>query len=680
MNRLLLTTALTALLAAPAALSGAAAQEREDAERRGVSPQEYFGDRDAAEDEGEDGQDRDAAAQRDGDGELTVTITGVERDGGTLYVALQDEDGFARKGGAYTQTAEPDGRSVRVTFEGVTEGEYAVAVFQDADGDGDLRLGSTGPTEPWGLSGGTPRRSAPSFDDAMVMVEGNTTARVRLIDGRPGEAAASGRRAAVDADDDQDSMERRAADRAEDDRQTARRSADAAGLTAAERVRRAGQTTDATDDRDDDAAMATRRRMADRAMRDEDDRSDQEATSRVTVTVTGVQPDGGAVFVALQEQDGFAQKDGAYTQTSEADGRSVRVTFDGVEAGDYAVAAFQDTDGDEDLSLGNAGPTEPWGFSGRVARDRAPAFDDASIRVDGTTRARVRLSGGTPAADAPPQRADDAATQTTDETADADMMMPEPVRRADARRANGTDAEMGDEMRGAPMMDRPVPTTRENADVDRRIGTPMSGESALLYRRSATLSPTALTARDYLGAELVNADGDEVAEVEDVILNEDGQAIGVVLATGGLFGIGQDFFAVDFNRVRAEREDDEVRLVSALSEEDVERLREFDLDAFKERMGSRLLASQVAGAEVRLGETRRSARVEDVVMTASGRVEGVVLSYDDNRYLAPFGDITRDGDRLTLTGGEAALGQLSRFESRREARRTVRERVLGDRD
>ena len=651
MRLMLLTTALTGALTG-LALAPAYAQDSDrdgDSERSAVSPQEYFGDRD----EGDQDADRDA----DGDATVTVTITGVEPDGGELYVALQDETGFAQKGGAYTQTATAEGRSVRVTFEGVAPGEYAVAAFQDADGDGDVTIGRTGPSEPWGVSGGTPRRGAPTFDDAMIDVEGETRARLRLIGGQDSQAT---RRASGDEEASEDRMNADGTVRRATRRADARRANpagddmpgdDADGtLTAADRVMRADEG------RDGQMAMDTAQAPA-------------AGDSTLTVTITGVEPDGGEVYVALQEQDGFAKKDGAYTQTASADGRTVTVTFDGVEPGDYAVAAFQDTDGNGDLTLRRTGPTEAWGFSGRVARNAAPRFDDASISVDGTTRTRVRLSGGEEmggmrAATSRGDR-DDMETRGSDMD-DSDMDM------------GGDDMAMMDTDRSS---DRGMDSMASDpADRPRRALTDraaMTGGTALVYRRSAALAPDALTARDYLGAELTNRDGEEIATVEDVILDGSGQAVGVVIATGGLFGIGQDYYAVTFDRVRATVEDGEVSLVSTLAEADVDRLREFDLDEFKQNLGDRRLASDLAGADVRVGSER--GEVEDVVMGTSGAVEAVVLDYEGARYIVGYTDLERMDDGYALSSAASDVDALVRYEGRRGEPRTVRERVLGER-
>lgn len=114
----------------------------------------------------------------------------------------------------------------------------------------------------------------------------------------------------------------------------------------------------------------------------------------VTVTVNGVTANGGPVLVALQTESQFAQQAGAYTATVQPTATSVTATFQGVSPGSYAAAAVQDTDGNGSFTIGETGPTEPFGFSG-TAQTGAPTFGPASFPVTETGgTASVTLSGG----------------------------------------------------------------------------------------------------------------------------------------------------------------------------------------------------------------------------------------------------------------------------------------------
>lgn len=101
----------------------------------------------------------------------------------------------------------------------------------------------------------------------------------------------------------------------------------------------------------------------------------------VTVTVSGVVANGGPVLVALQDSASFAQAAAKYSTTVTPTGRTVTATIRGVAPGRYAAAVVQDTNQDGTLTLGETGPTEPFGFSG-AAQKGAPKFQPASFQVN----------------------------------------------------------------------------------------------------------------------------------------------------------------------------------------------------------------------------------------------------------------------------------------------------------
>lgn len=121
------------------------------------------------------------------------------------------------------------------------------------------------------------------------------------------------------------------------------------------------------------------------------------AAADVTVTVTGVTPNGGPVLAVLQTADQFAKAGGTYTATVEPTASTVTITFTNVAAGTYAASVVQDTNNDGTFTIGATGPTEPYGFSG-AAQKGAPKFAPASKRVTasgGTMSVRLKPAAGT---------------------------------------------------------------------------------------------------------------------------------------------------------------------------------------------------------------------------------------------------------------------------------------------
>lgn len=68
-------------------------------------------------------------------------------------------------------------KTIPFTFPNVPQGTYAIQVFQDVNGNGDMDEGSFGPKEPWGLSNLTkkPKLRAPKWDEVKFDVNQDVT-------------------------------------------------------------------------------------------------------------------------------------------------------------------------------------------------------------------------------------------------------------------------------------------------------------------------------------------------------------------------------------------------------------------------------------------------------------------------------------------------------------------------
>lgn len=118
--------------------------------------------------------------------DLSVEVDGVEPGAGRVFVALCTGS-LAEESCRIGQSGPAAAQSLRFGFTEVPPGTYAVAAFQDLDGDG--RLGRTGlglPTEPYGFSNGAGRRGRPDFAAAAFRLpEPGTALRVRLTRALP---------------------------------------------------------------------------------------------------------------------------------------------------------------------------------------------------------------------------------------------------------------------------------------------------------------------------------------------------------------------------------------------------------------------------------------------------------------------------------------------------------------
>ena len=109
-------------------------------------------------------------------GEVRVTLTEVRPNAGKLYVSLQSEEQFIQEDYTTGRTVEnPQNDTVEVVLRDVPDGEYAISVWHDIDGDGTFSMGPQGPTDGWAMTNAAAMRGPPEFANHHFRVEGART-------------------------------------------------------------------------------------------------------------------------------------------------------------------------------------------------------------------------------------------------------------------------------------------------------------------------------------------------------------------------------------------------------------------------------------------------------------------------------------------------------------------------
>ncbi len=112
--------------------------------------------------------------------QLTVQIEGAEPRQGSVLIGVCSGSLDLNSCG-FSQSVQQPGGSFVVVFADIPEGTYAIAAFQDLNGNRNLDRDPRGlPQEPYGFSNGTGRTAPPSFEAARIVVRGEVLARVRL--------------------------------------------------------------------------------------------------------------------------------------------------------------------------------------------------------------------------------------------------------------------------------------------------------------------------------------------------------------------------------------------------------------------------------------------------------------------------------------------------------------------
>jgi len=124
-----------------------------------------------------------------GRSELTVAVTGLRTTSGRVEVALYANTAdWEADAPVATMIADAADAQISVVFSGLDAGEYAVRLYHDVNGDGELNTGFAGlPQEPYGFSNNPrPRFRGARFDEAAFDLEAgaDTALSISLTGGR----------------------------------------------------------------------------------------------------------------------------------------------------------------------------------------------------------------------------------------------------------------------------------------------------------------------------------------------------------------------------------------------------------------------------------------------------------------------------------------------------------------
>jgi uncharacterized protein (DUF2141 family) len=123
---------------------------------------------------------------------------------------------------------------------------------------------------------------------------------------------------------------------------------------------------------------------------------DMQAQASLQVTVQNVSSSKGKVLFALFNQEngfpGNAKKAFLIRETASVKG-SVKIAFDNIPAGTYALSVFHDANNDGELNTNLLGiPKEDYGFSNNARPGyRAPTFKEAAFRFEKSSAISVTI-------------------------------------------------------------------------------------------------------------------------------------------------------------------------------------------------------------------------------------------------------------------------------------------------
>lgn len=175
-------------------------------------------------------------------------------------------------------------------------------------------------------------------------------------------------------------------------------------------------------------------------------------------------------------------------------------------------------------------------------------------------------------------------------------------------------------MTGTAMAQSSSPTTGSpatgapTATEMNKSGTTAPGGSAATGSASGLTGGQLASAENMMGKNVYGSDNEKVGEVEDVILDSNGQARQLVISSGGFLGIGEKQIAVDFNQANWDAQQERVQL-SGMTRDQVKDMAEFE---YSDTTTSLNRNKDRAGDTVNGAASRSSTGTTDTMTAPSG--------------------------------------------------------------
>jgi len=113
---------------------------------------------------------------------------------------------------------------------------------------------------------------------------------------------------------------------------------------------------------------------------------------------------------------------------------------------------------------------------------------------------------------------------------------------------------------------------------DAGSGDEMSGGAAEVTEGHSQVDPAEVEASELQGAPVLSREGDEIADVSEVLLTGDGSIEAIVVNVGGILGIGSKPVAAPFDRVtlQTNEENGDLSVIMSMSRQELEDLPRYE--------------------------------------------------------------------------------------------------------
>jgi sporulation protein YlmC with PRC-barrel domain len=117
--------------------------------------------------------------------------------------------------------------------------------------------------------------------------------------------------------------------------------------------------------------------------------------------------------------------------------------------------------------------------------------------------------------------------------------------------------------------------TELGADADVDLDTDMDAD--IDSNMANTMAADAYSAEDLIGGTVVGSNGDEIADVDDLVIGQDNEVEDVLVNVGGFLGLGEKVVALDVDQITVSHDEDgDTLIVTSLTKEELENMASFE--------------------------------------------------------------------------------------------------------
>lgn len=214
----------------------------------------------------------------------------------------------------------------------------------------------------------------------------------------------------------------------------------------------------------------------------------------------------------------------------------------------------------------------------------------------------------------------------------------------------------------------PDMTEPDMAEADRNL---MDAEADMDTEASATvyLAETDLSAEELIGAKVTGVDGEDIATVDDLLINANGEIESVIFKSGDILDVTGKKGAIPYQQVDLTvTADQEPRFNVAMTEDAIQNVAEFEQDGLNDYR----LASEMIGTTASFVNSDDDARIRDLIVGQDGSVQYAIVSdplmIEEMRTL----DFSRiqveqgDGGPIVINASKADFKTMPRFAYEKE--------------